>query len=298
MMLTFLLSCQIAVASSLSFISPPRLINNERTVISGGSSSSYSLLPPRRFLDMKISRGKSKHSKANSIHTLNQERKRIAGKPGSKHFLDPNKVFIGNLSYDATVDDVKAFLSEHLGGLHSVESVKIIHDWKTNQSKGFGFIQFIEPIFATSAMESIKNKKLKGRVIRLDQGRKKDDLENRVLFVKKRQRRSDDSDDDERDEEASVIDQALDEVEDIEDESTSEIEYDIDDFDEDEDALLFDDEEFGNDDDDIDGWFEDYYGTSKWEELDEEEAKNMNREQRREAQRSKPRKKLPKKGFA
>jgi RNA recognition motif-containing protein len=246
------------------------------------------------FVEMKVSKGKSKHSKGNSLHTMNQHRKRIAGKPGNKHFLDPNKVFIGNLSYDTTDEDMKQFLSQHLGGLHSVESVKIIRDWKTNKSKGFGFIEFYDPMFATSAMQSIKNKKLKGRVIRLDQGRKKDDLDNRVLFVKKRERVQNE---DNVDEEDKVINEALDEVDD--DEVLEDGEYSVNDFDDNEDSLLFPDEDGqdDDDDDDLDGWFEDVYGSNKWEPLDEEEAKDMNREQRREAQRAKPRRKLPKKGF-
>ncbi len=247
----------------------------------------------RTVLEMKVSKGKSKHSKSNSLHTINQHRKRIAGKPGSKHFLDPNKVFIGNLSYDTNVDEVKEFLNKHLGGLHTVESVKIVVDWKTNKSKGFGFIQFIEPIFATSAMESIRNKKLKGRVIRLDQGRKKDDLENRVLFVKKRERKNDEEENVYVDaDEDSVINEALDEAE-----SEEDMEYSLDDFDDDEDELLFGGD-VDDDDEEFDGWFEEVYGGSKWEELDEEEAMNMNREQRRKAQRMMPKKKLPKKGFS
>lgn len=240
---------------------------------------------------MKVSRGKSKHNKSNSLHTINQQRKRIAGKPGSKHFLDPNKVFIGNLSYDTDADDVKEFLKQNLGGLHTVESVKIIYDWKTNKSKGFGFVQFIEPIFATSAMASIRNKKLNGRIIRLDQGRKKDDLENRVLFVKKRERKADVDKSKRVDDEADVIEQALDEAE-----GEMDLEYSLDDFDDDEDELLFGDED--GEDEEFDGWFEEVYGGSKWEELDEEDAMNMNREQRRKAQRMMPKKKLPKKGFA
>jgi RNA recognition motif-containing protein len=271
----------LASTQSYSFV-PTRFCGDITT------STTFSFSPTQRnFLEMKVSKGKSKHSKGNSLHTINQNRKRIAGRPGNKHFLDPNKVFIGNLSFDATVEDVKGFLKNHLGGLHTVESVKIIRDWKTNKSKGYGFVQFIEPMLATSAMQSIKNKKLKGRVIRLDQGRKKDDLNNRVLFVKKRERKD-------VDEESKVIDSALDEVEATSDET--EKEYSLDDFENDEDALLFGDDE-DDEDSEFDGWFEEVYGGSKWEELTEEESKNMNREQKRKAQRLKPRKKLPAKGF-
>lgn len=207
--------------------------------------------------------------------------------------MDPNKVFIGNLPFDASVDDVKKFLTQKLGNLHNVESVKIISDWKTNKSKGYGFIQFMDPIYATSAMEIIKGKKLKGRVIRLDQGKKKEDDKNRVLFVKKRERKDGDDDIETED---SVIDGALDEVEAMEGEELQR--FTVNDFDNEDDSLLFnDDDDEDDEDDELDGWFEEIYGGSKWEELSEEEAKNMNRAQRREAQRAKPKKKLPHKGF-
>jgi len=256
------------------------------------ASSTAIITSTRPELAMKVSKGKSKHSKGNTLHVKNQERKRTAGRVGTKHFMDPNKVFVGNLAFDATADDVKHFLKKQLGSLQNVESVKIISDWKTGKSKGFGFIQFMEPMYATSAMELIRNKRLKGRIVRLDQGKRKDADQDRQLFVKKRQKNA-------RivgvDDEADVIDRALDEAEAL-DEAKEEI-ASLNDFD-DEDDSLFDDEEDDDDwDDELDGWYEDFYGSNKWEPLDEDEVASMNREQRREAQRMKPRKKLPRKGF-
>lgn len=49
----------------------------------------------------------------------------------------------------------------------------MIRDWKTGESKGFGFVSFTDPIFATSAMESLRNVKLLDRVVRLNQGGRK-----------------------------------------------------------------------------------------------------------------------------
>ena len=226
---------------------------------------------------------------------MNNSRKRLAGKPGSKLYMDPNKVFIGNLPFKATTQDMKDFLIQTLGSLHNVESVKIIADWKTGVGKGYGFVQFMDPMYATSAIQIIKGKKLMGRVVRLDQGKKKEDDGNRILFVKKRERKDDDDvdDDDLEITEDRVIDKALDEVEALDDDE--DVEASVDDFDDDDDALLFgalDDEE----DDEVDGWYEEIY-RGKWEELTDEERENKNREQRREAQRAKPRKKLPHKGF-
>ena len=237
---------------------------------------------------MKVSKGKSKHGKSNSLHTANQFRKRTAGKPGTKHFMDPNKVFIGNLPFKATNEDVEKFLIGILGNLHNVESVKVISDWKTGISKGYGFIQFMDPIYATSSIELIKGKKLMGRVVRFDQGKKKEDDKNRVLFVKKRERKSAGDDTDTED---SVIDGALDEVEALDEE----VEVTMNDFDDDDDDLLFAGEDA--DDDELDGWYEEIYGGNKWEELTPEESEGLNREQRREAQKWKPKRKLPATGF-
>lgn len=206
--------------------------------------------------------------------------------------MDPNKIFIGNLPFKATEKDVKNFLMRELGNLHNVESVKIISDWKTGISKGYGFIQFMDPIYATSSIEIIKGKKLMGRVIRLDQGKKKDADKNRVLFVKRRERKLEES---KEETEEGVIDGALDEVENMENDEEDEYVLSSD-FKDDDDDRLFDDVD-DDDDDLLDGWYEDFYGTSKWEELTEEEAKGLNREQRREAQRLKPKKRLPAKGF-
>jgi len=203
-------------------------------------------------------------------------------------FMDPNKVFIGNLPYKATQEDVKVFLKATLGNLHNVESVKIISDWKTGISKGYGFVQFMDPIYATSAMEIIKGKKLMGRVVRFDQGKEKEDDEKRVLFIKKRERKSLR---DGVDTEDSVIDGALDEVE-----AMDEVEATLNDFDTEDDDLLFEDED-DDEDDLLDGWYEQKYGNKKWEDLSEEEANNLNREQRREAQRLKPKRKKPANGF-
>lgn len=92
----------------------------------GTSVSIPTFMNDSSTISMKVSKGKSKHSKNNTLHTKNQACKRLAGKPGSKLYMDPNKVFIGNLPFKATAEDVKGFLVETLGNLHNVESVKII----------------------------------------------------------------------------------------------------------------------------------------------------------------------------
>eukprot|EP00578_Thalassiosira_sp_NH16_P023681 CAMPEP_0181083814 /NCGR_PEP_ID=MMETSP1071-20121207/4366_1 /TAXON_ID=35127 /ORGANISM="Thalassiosira sp., Strain NH16" /LENGTH=350 /DNA_ID=CAMNT_0023165513 /DNA_START=482 /DNA_END=1534 /DNA_ORIENTATION=+ len=187
------------------------------TSSSSPSSSSSSLLT------MKVSGSikRNRSSKSSHLIELNNERLQNAGRPGTKKFTDPNKVFIGNLPYDAAESDVMDLFSEHWNVSTEavgdrIESVKIIRDWRTNKSKGYGFVQFYEPMVATSAMESVnKGKKgwrIKGRRIRLDQGqRKPDELEEMKRKKKKKEKKQLEMVD--LDEEGMVIHSALEDVE-------------------------------------------------------------------------------------
>lgn len=208
----------------------------------------------------------------------NKERVRTAGRPGTKRFVDPCKVFLGNLPFDATEQDIKQFFQHHLGTTFNVKSIKIIYDWKTNKSKGYGFALFTDPMFATSAMEVLNAKPLKGRPMKLSQGKKKQD-EN-ALYIKKKKKK--------QQEQLSQEEQAI-------QEGLDEAGVELDEFDDEDDDLLF-----GDDDDDedfeFDGIFEELYPSAQYEELTEEELK-LNREQRRDASKRKKRRKLPHKGF-
>lgn len=327
----------IGVTEAYSFVSPKRSLwqHNELLRSCPKRAQQYSRFS---LLEMKIGKGRSKEGKGSTIQEINNLRKRYAGKPGSKNFLDPNKVFIGNLPFDATDNHLSEFLTSHLGHLNNIDSFKIIRDWKTGKSKGFGFIQFTEPIYATAAMEIIKNKILLGRVINLRQGMRKDDDETvrkRQLYVKVRSRGKY-----RLDEEGSIIEAALDEAEDLEVDSDMETDanvvvmddddsenvttnddelddaqmnnnheafFKLEDFDDVNDSILFDG--IYDDDDleevvmtedneqDYDGDFEEIYGSSKLEELPTNGIKIQNRQQRREAAKRKPKRKLPHKGF-
>lgn len=66
---------------------------------------------------MKVS-SKSKRNRSNkSSHLieLNNERLATAGRPGTKSFMDPNKLFIGNLHYDATESHIRELFATYWG---------------------------------------------------------------------------------------------------------------------------------------------------------------------------------------
>jgi RNA recognition motif-containing protein len=210
----------------------------------------------------------------------NRERIRTAGRVGTKRFVDPCKVFLGNLPFDATETDLKQFFRHYLGTTFNVKSVKIIYDWKTNKSKGYGFALFTDPMFATSAMEVLNGKPLKGRPMKLSQGKKKQD-ENELYIKKKKKQKA------QLDAEEAAIQEGLDEAEEDD-------EVELDEFDDADDDLLFGDDD--DEDFEYDGIFEEMYPTAQYEPLTEEELK-LNREQRRDAAKRKKRRKLPHKGF-
>jgi len=172
-------------------------------------------------LQMKVSSPKSRNRDSKSSHLIemNNERLKTAGRRGTKKFVDPNKVFLGNLPYDAVESDVYSLFANHFNiPLESVgdrvESIKIIRDWKTGKSKGYGFVQFYEPMAATSAMESINKGtsgkwRIKGRRIRLDQGKRKEDPEEEANRRKKKEKKKELKLAADLDEEGMVIHSAL-----------------------------------------------------------------------------------------
>jgi RNA recognition motif. (a.k.a. RRM, RBD, or RNP domain) len=264
------------------------------------TSRHYAISTHESSLTMKVSRGSSGDAKDSILGAANQARVSAAGKRGTKKFMDPCKVFMGNLPADAQEKDLLAFLELYLGHTRNVHSVKIIRDWKTNLSKQYGFVLFTDPMFATCAMTFCKNKKMSGRIIKMDQGKKK--LDENTLYVTKNKKKPVDAEEAAIQaglEEAEDESDEADEDEDIQEDDTDDAEYSIEDFEEDNDAILFageNDDDVSDDDFVYDGVFEEIY-PSESDPLTEAE-QLLNREQRREAAAKKKKKKLPHKGFA
>ena len=76
-------------------------------------------------------------------------------------------IYVGNISYEVTEEDLqKAF--EAFG---QVESVRIIKDKYSGQSKGFGFVEMPAKAEAQSAIEDLNDKELKGRMLKVSEAR-------------------------------------------------------------------------------------------------------------------------------
>jgi len=239
----------------------------------------------RRFAQAKTQQSYVSDSKLGSMYN---QRIKTAGRKGTKRFVDPCKVFIGNLPFDIDEKQLGNFILDAMGQSRMVlHSFKVIYDWKTGKSKGYGFVEFTDPIYASVCMDVCNGKKFNGRPIKVDQGKKKD-VED-LVFIKKNKKPET--------EEEKSISSALDEAENDDDYDTEELETDKDGV-----ALFGDNDDmeldailFGlaaDSDDEDDGIF--LERPSKFE---EDIDPDLNREQRREASRKLKRKKLPTKGF-
>lgn len=78
-------------------------------------------------------------------------------------------IYIGNLSFDATEDDLRQAFDRH--GM--VNSARIITDRDTGRSRGFGFVEMEDEQEAQSAIQALNNTDLVGRTITVNEARPK-----------------------------------------------------------------------------------------------------------------------------
>lgn len=75
--------------------------------------------------------------------------------------VDGSKLYVGNLKYAATEDELRTLFSEY----GTVEEVTII------EGKGFGFVKFAETEEAEKAKEELSGKEFLGRMLKIDEAR-------------------------------------------------------------------------------------------------------------------------------
>ena len=76
-------------------------------------------------------------------------------------------IYVGNLPYTLTEDDLKAAFSE----FGEVSSASIIMDRMSGQSKGFGFVEMPDNSEADQAIKALNESALNGRNIKVNQAR-------------------------------------------------------------------------------------------------------------------------------
>ena len=84
------------------------------------------------------------------------------------------RIFVGNLSYSATEDSVRSLFAAYGG----VDSVNIIRDRDTGQSRGFGFVEMSNATEGRKAVGGLNNTDFDGRTLNLSEARPKEDRES------------------------------------------------------------------------------------------------------------------------
>jgi RNA recognition motif-containing protein len=80
------------------------------------------------------------------------------------------RIYVGNLPFDATEEQLTALFAE---GGRQVESVKIVTDRDTGRSRGFGFVEMATQGDTTAAINAQNGKELGGRALTVNEARER-----------------------------------------------------------------------------------------------------------------------------
>jgi RNA recognition motif-containing protein len=77
------------------------------------------------------------------------------------------KLYVGNLAYSVTEDELRQTFSE----FGEVDTVNVITDKFSGQSKGFGFVEMPDNSEADAAIKALNETALSGRNIKVNQAK-------------------------------------------------------------------------------------------------------------------------------
>ena len=80
-------------------------------------------------------------------------------------------IFVGNLDYDTTEDDLRSMFEAH----GPVEGVRIMTDRDTGRSRGFAFVEMTNDPDADRAIAELNGADLRGRALNVNEARPKPD---------------------------------------------------------------------------------------------------------------------------
>jgi RNA recognition motif-containing protein len=80
------------------------------------------------------------------------------------------KIYVGNLSFDATEDQVRELFSE----FGDIQSLAMINDRDTGRFRGFAFVE-MEDSAANAAIKALNGKELDGRELNINEARPREE---------------------------------------------------------------------------------------------------------------------------
>jgi len=80
------------------------------------------------------------------------------------------KLYVGNLGFDVTQQE----LQDVFAAIGVCDSVALITDRDSGQSRGFGFVEMASNGDAQKALQQLDGKEIKGRAIKVSEARERD----------------------------------------------------------------------------------------------------------------------------
>ncbi len=77
------------------------------------------------------------------------------------------RLYVGNLSYNTGEQEVENLFSTH----GAIESVKLIRDQMTGQSRGFGFVEMLNDTEGRTAMQTLDQYEFEGRRLTVNEAK-------------------------------------------------------------------------------------------------------------------------------
>ena len=84
--------------------------------------------------------------------------------------MSQNKLYVGNLSFNSSEDDVRDAFSNH----GTVTSVNIVMDRETGRPRGFAFVE-MEDSAANAAIKALNGKEVDGRELSVNEARPREE---------------------------------------------------------------------------------------------------------------------------
>lgn len=81
------------------------------------------------------------------------------------------KIYVGNLPFDASQDDVRDLFSEH----GQVDEVALINDRETGRPRGFGFVEMPDKSAAVNALGALDGFEFNGRRLKVNEAKPRED---------------------------------------------------------------------------------------------------------------------------
>jgi cold-inducible RNA-binding protein len=81
------------------------------------------------------------------------------------------KLYVGNLSFDATEDDLRTLFAQH----GPVNEISVIMDKATGRARGFAFVTMNTPEGAAAAVQALNGKDWKGRALTVNEARSREE---------------------------------------------------------------------------------------------------------------------------